>query len=455
MAIIVCVQGTCLTENSYEHNIIPYHFFSQVVAQQAEGVHHLLPLYSGPGGFYGVLKGEGSHGYEANKARIQRDIATAMLTYDQQDRVVLYGHSRGGLIFAELAGWMAERYPGVRVDILTSDLASGPGGYPGPLAVSDNVVSWINVRPQGSMFISSQAIQKWMDVNDDGQVAKVSGSIPLANASHNTFIFVHSKEDCHRVMSILLAFWHGFFTPGRPLPEAETNIFTEGHAKLNYFGYGTLLFKKDQSLRLAEQALEHLQTSMAIGGVRSPYTVGNQALSLLRKMAPQVLLHRAVANVWPQAVQEVIDPESLAYYVQGQLDRVFEAISVWRKETVAKAQLKGRVREMVLHQDMRLYQAQKDQIKQSPQYFQSQGLRELVWALFIGVHGVCGKIVLSRGVSECGLWGPFLTVQLPRLSVEAIPAQQIPAENRGHETNLQAGSAHGWVALSSVEPKVL
>ena len=73
----------------------------------------------------------------------------------------------------------------------------------------------------------------------------------------------------------------------------------------------------------------------------------------------------------------------------------------------------------------------------------------------MGVHGICGKIVLSRVVSECGLWGPFLTVQLPRLSVEAIPAQQIPVEGQGHETSLQEGSAHGWVALSSVEPKVL
>ena len=110
MTIIVCVQGTCLTENSYEHNIIPYQFFTQVV-EQTQNVHHLLPLYSGPGGFFGVFKGEGVHGYEANKARIQQDIAQVIADHGPQERLVLYGHSRGGLIFAELAAWMAEAHP--------------------------------------------------------------------------------------------------------------------------------------------------------------------------------------------------------------------------------------------------------------------------------------------------------------------------------------------------------
>ena len=431
MTIIVCVQGTCLTENSYEHNIIPYQFFTQVV-EQAQGVHHLLPLYSGPGGFWGVLKGEGAHGYEANKTRIQQDIADVIQEHGPQERLVLYGHSRGGLIFAELAAWMAEAYPHVRIDIITSDLAAGPGGCPGPLAVGDNVVSWVNIRPDCVLPFSRQRLQACLDVDDEGRVSRWSGNLSLENAYHNTCIFADSKEDCKRIMAIFMTFWHGFFTPGQPLPEAQTNLFQNGVAQVSYYSYGKMRFSQRDCQELANQVSQGVPLGHSEASISHVFnTTESAAVSVLQALNPARLLERAVADFWPRMVRETLSPDSVQSLVQARINQVFQKITVGRQEVCAKTQLQNRIGWMVQYKAGALLRAQIAQIQHEPQRFARQGLQELVWALFTGVQQNSGKILWGRLVT--GMWPTWFAqeARLPALEITGVCAPALLQEARG------------------------
>lgn len=431
MTIIVCVQGTCLTENSYEHNIIPYQFFTQVAAH-TQGVHHLLPLYSGPGGFFGVLKGEGSHGYKANKARIQQDIAQVITDHGPQERLVLYGHSRGGLVFAELAAWMAEEHPHVRIDIITSDLAAGLGGYPGPLAVGNNVVSWVNIRPDCTVPFSRQRLQACLDVDDEGRVSRWSGNLPLENAYHNTCIFANSKEDCKRVMALFVTFWHGLFTPGQPLSEAQANLFQDDVAQVSYYSYGKMAFTKRDCQEIANQITQELPLGCAEASVSQALSSAEDSgVSVLKSIAPARLLERAVANFWPIAVRQNLSRESIQSLVQAQLERVFQQVKVGRQEVYAKTQLQNRLGWMVQYQEGGLLRAQKAQIQDAPQWFAYQGLQELVWTFFDGVQETSGKISWRR-LMNVG-WPVWLTreTRLPALEVAAVSAPHLLQEAQG------------------------
>ena len=427
MNLIVFINGTAFSNNQDEKNSVPYRFFQQVVSGSLKDKYHLSEPLSGPCGFSGVLYGEGEHGYDANLIRVKSLITEHIKTHGVFNRLVLFGHSRGGLIFSEVASWMKIVYPSIRIDILTGDITSGPGGSSRELAVGDNVVTWINIVPNQSPDWWKPSIQKNLNINHQGDLIQCSGRV-FIQGNHNSVIYVHKREQCERMYAILWAFWQGMYTCGAPLVDHEENYrSTRDGVKINYFEYGEIILKNNDILAMVQRQVDFIkeETRYSFPGFRLQ-NVEEQAIHWLEKISPAKQLLRMATSNWPAVIQEHISGSSLLAYVSSQIGWVFRVVEVNPEYEAAKKQIAKRIDMIINYQDADIYFAQREQLIAVNKVFKKENaLWKIFFTLFDGIQDINGRVRLGRLFTSGNKSERQDYLILPKLCVCGVAAEEI------------------------------
>lgn len=431
MNLIIYINGTALTNNEGETHSLPYVFFKKVIKSLVVESYHLHKPLSGPCGFLGVIAGEGDHGYGANLNDVKNKIRRNIRNFGSPERIILFGHSRGGLIFSEIADWMYKRNPDTRIDVLTGDITAGPGVNSRDLKVSPNITSWINLVPKNSPDWYKQRIQKTADINAEGQITQLYGDISI-DGSHNSVLYVHTWEQCREIYAILWAFWQGYYTPGKPVNghdyiSTNDTVCTVDMVKLRYFEHKNINFTHSyidelvaaQTQEILHKASFHMPETL----VRN---VSDIALGYLKKMSPDKQLYYMATATWPEIIQTYISAESVYRYVANQIRWIFQSVQVEENALNAKNQLERRINCIVDFQDADLYFAQRNQAKEGRKFIaKNSGIWRILFSLFDGIQDVDGRVKLSRFISNCCKLGGEKRLTLPPLELCAVSSDEV------------------------------
>ena len=110
------------------------------------------PAIAGPSSLRGVVAGSGLEGYRPGLKELLDQIKSHVASDPPGDDfdIVYTSHSRGGLPALELARILEEFYPNISLNVLTSDITSGPGGQLAAQGLPGNIVKWWDIQPQTS-----------------------------------------------------------------------------------------------------------------------------------------------------------------------------------------------------------------------------------------------------------------------------------------------------------------